>query len=228
MGPILNHSPVLDPIGAKQVTEGELLEFGITASDPDSGDTLTFSAEDVPAGADFDPETRIFSWTPVTGDAGDYTVTFTVTDDGTPSQSDSEDVTITVNPYSTVSTLELKGESDTEDAAIPNGPYSLLNFGGSDENFAIGTGSAGTTVRALIRWDLLSIPPGSTVLSAQMSLYSDSSYGGSITIDAHRVLKNWVEGTLDGQGRQLDNPDSMVRNGKHPEWMAPLIGQQQL
>jgi hypothetical protein len=91
-----NLPPVLDPIGAKSVDEGEQLEFIITATDPD-GDALTYSASNVPAGASFDPVTQTFTWTPAFGEAGNYAVTFTVTDDGTPPLSDSEEVTITVN-----------------------------------------------------------------------------------------------------------------------------------
>ncbi|OQY25893.1 MAG: hypothetical protein B6244_14630, partial [Candidatus Cloacimonetes bacterium 4572_55] len=219
---ILNYPPVLDPIGAKTVTEEELLEFIITASDPDSGDILTYSADNLPPGASFDAETQLFSWTPIYGDAGNYTVTFTVTDNGTPPRSDSEEVTITVNPTSPITTLELKGTIDTEDTAFGTGSYSLLNYGGSADIFAVGNVN-GVIARGLIRWDLSSIPPGSTIVTAQMSLYSDSSYGGSITIDTHRLLRPWVEGTLDGQNRQLDNPDSAcwTEYGYGEEWDSP-------
>jgi hypothetical protein len=92
----VNRPPVLDPIGAKSVNEGELLEFTVTATNPDADD-LTYSASNVPAGASFDPATQTFTWIPDYGEAGNYAVTFTVTDDGTPPLSDSEEVTITVN-----------------------------------------------------------------------------------------------------------------------------------
>ena len=89
----VNRPPVLGTIGSKSVDEGTPLTFTVTASDPD-GDNLTFSASNVPTGASFNPSTRVFSWTPAFGDAGNYDVTFTVTDDGTPAESDSEVVTI--------------------------------------------------------------------------------------------------------------------------------------
>ena len=91
----VNRPPVLNPIGAKTVEEDQLLEFTITASDPD-GDALTYSAGNVPAGASFSADTQTFSWTPDFGAAGNYSVTFTVTDSGTPAQSDSEIVIIDV------------------------------------------------------------------------------------------------------------------------------------
>jgi len=91
----VNRPPVLNSIGAKTVNENESLTFTITASNPD-GDTLTYSAGNLPIGAGFDTNQQKFSWTPGYGASGNYTVTFTVTDNGAPTQSDSEQVTITV------------------------------------------------------------------------------------------------------------------------------------
>ncbi len=92
----VNRLPVLNPIGSKTVNEGELLEFTITASDPD-GDDLDYSAGNLPTGASFDPVTQAFSWIPDYDQAGNYPdVLFTVTDNGAPPESDSEAITITV------------------------------------------------------------------------------------------------------------------------------------
>ncbi|MCX5825094.1 MAG: putative Ig domain-containing protein [Deltaproteobacteria bacterium] len=91
-----NVEPVLDHIGDKTVNEHALLQFTITAKDPD-GDALTYSASNLPSGASFDPATQIFSWTPEYNQAGVYTnIEFTVTDNGTPLGIDSELITITV------------------------------------------------------------------------------------------------------------------------------------
>jgi hypothetical protein len=91
-----NVEPVLNPIGDKTVNEDALLQFTITAADPD-GDALTYSASNLPSGASFDPTTQIFSWTPGYNQAGVYTnIEFTVTDNGTPLGIDSELITITV------------------------------------------------------------------------------------------------------------------------------------
>ena len=100
-----NHAPVLDTIGPKTVEENSLLEFAITASDPD-GDALTYSASSLPAGADFDPATQTFSWIPDYNDTGKYDVLFTVADNGTPSQNDSETVTIMVTAQSNLAPLQ--------------------------------------------------------------------------------------------------------------------------
>jgi hypothetical protein len=133
-------------------------------------------------------------------------VLFTVTDDGEPPLNDSETITITVNASPT--TITLTGPAYAEDNVLGNGSYSLLNYGGSTYNFAVGSfASYGVIARALIKWDLSSIPQGSTITSAEMSLYCHQNYaGGAITINAHRMLRDWIEGTLDSQDRLLENP----------------------
>ena len=90
---IVNHAPVLDAIGDKDVEVGELLEFAINASDEDN-DTLTYSTSMLPFGATFDNATRTFSWTPADGQAGTWGVNFSVSDG---SLSDSEVVIIDVS-----------------------------------------------------------------------------------------------------------------------------------
>ena len=98
-----NPPPVLSEIGNKFVNEGELLEFVITATDPNNNN-LTFSLSNSPTGATLTPNadgvSATFSWTPNIGQAGNYPdVLFTVTDDGVPIGSDSEAITITVGPF---------------------------------------------------------------------------------------------------------------------------------
>ena len=87
-----NNAPVLSSIGNKSVDEGSLLEFTVSATDAD-GDTLTYSASNIPTGASFNASTKTFSWAPAYDKAGTYNVTFTVSDG---SLTDSETITITV------------------------------------------------------------------------------------------------------------------------------------
>jgi len=97
-----NAAPVFDQFEGWVVYEGEPVYFYATATDPDnpsylppvrdeagslvwldaSYPSMTFTADNLPAGATFDPETSEFYWVADYDDAGDYTVTFSVTDDG--------------------------------------------------------------------------------------------------------------------------------------------------
>ena len=93
----VNHAPEFNanaPSATYAVLEGQSLEFTVSATDPDNGDTLTYTASGLPTGATFSGQ--VFSWAPGHDDAGEFTVVFTVTDDGTPEKSTSINVTITV------------------------------------------------------------------------------------------------------------------------------------
>lgn len=88
--------PVLGSIGSGTVVEGSTLTFTVSATDL-NGDPLIYSAANLPAGATLNSATGQFSWTPPPGGAAGspYTVTFTVTDLTT--LTDSEVISITVS-----------------------------------------------------------------------------------------------------------------------------------
>lgn len=91
-----NAAPVLEVIGNRLVSENSTLEFTLAASDI-NGDLLSYEATNLPEGSTFNAETHSFSWTPDYDDAGVYNnVTFRVIDNGVPSLSDSEAISITV------------------------------------------------------------------------------------------------------------------------------------
>jgi PKD repeat protein len=94
----VNRPPMLNPIGDRGVNEGEVLSFVILASDPD-GDSLSFVVDSLPGGAeliDNGDGTAQFTWLPVSGQAGEYPIGFSVSDSGVPSMNDTEDITIVV------------------------------------------------------------------------------------------------------------------------------------
>jgi len=74
-----NLPPVLNLIGNKSVDIMKNLSFVISASDPDN-EIVTYSAQNLPAGAVFNPAARTFSWTPNQTQNGNYAVTFTASD----------------------------------------------------------------------------------------------------------------------------------------------------
>ncbi len=99
----VNRPPVMSDIGSFTVSEGQTLSFQAIAQDPD-GDTLAFSAQNVPDGASFDPTTQMFTWSPTLAQSGNYQVTFSATDcmNGTASKM----ATITVNNVNRPPTLD--------------------------------------------------------------------------------------------------------------------------
>ncbi len=96
----VNRAPVIDQIDPKEIDENSPLSFTINATDPD-GDSFTHSGENLPVGATFNPQTGVFLWTPMQSQAGNYIVTFHATDNGTPVEVGSKDVSITVGDVPT-------------------------------------------------------------------------------------------------------------------------------
>jgi hypothetical protein len=92
---VSNYAPDLVDTPDTSIAENQYLTFTLEASDPDD-DSIVFSSPNLPAGATLDSATGVFEWTPTTGQAGEYTITFIATDDGTPPLADTEYTDITV------------------------------------------------------------------------------------------------------------------------------------
>ncbi len=111
-----NAAPTLAAIGNKTVNEGALLSFTATATDPDSGQTLTFSLDPGgPAGASI-TSAGAFTWMPTEAQGpGDYPVTIRVTDNGTPALNDFETISIHVNEVNAAPVLDPIGNKTVDE-----------------------------------------------------------------------------------------------------------------
>jgi len=94
---IINHAPVLNPIGDKRINEGELIHFTVSAFDPDNNRIfLTMFSDNLPVNARFIDNgdgTGVFLWQTDFDDSGVYNARFTASDS---MLSDFEDITITI------------------------------------------------------------------------------------------------------------------------------------
>jgi hypothetical protein len=123
-----NQPPVLDPIGGKGTRPGSLLEFTVSATDPD-GDTvfLSIGTGGLPADATFNatpgnPATGVFSWTPESEQEGLLsTVNFVATDNGFPPLMHAEAVLLGVGKYPSPNTNTDPNNFDTDDDGTDDG-----------------------------------------------------------------------------------------------------------
>jgi PGF-pre-PGF domain-containing protein len=74
----VNTAPEFAVIGTQSVYKGQELAFNVNATDADD-DTLTYKAEVLPSGAEFNSSSGNFTWIP--DYEGEYTANFSVTDD---------------------------------------------------------------------------------------------------------------------------------------------------
>lgn len=91
----VNRAPIFTPLGTQQVLEGQLLKFTVQASDPD-GNALVYGNGPLPAGASFDPLSRVLSWQPDSSQSGNYTLLFLASDNGQPSLGGELEVAVAV------------------------------------------------------------------------------------------------------------------------------------
>ncbi len=120
------NSPILNTIGNRTVSVGEELTIVLSATDADGG-VLAYAANPLPPGANFDPYTQTFHWTPSAGQEGGYPVTFRVTD--LVGLSDSETMTIVVGNVNVAPMLDFIG-----DKAVNEGETLSFSVSASDGN----------------------------------------------------------------------------------------------
>ncbi len=131
-----NQAPQLAAIADQTVTVNQLMQVTVTATDPNSGDTLTIEldADNSPSSAFIDQTnntTAVVQWTPTEADGvGPFTIRVIVTDDGSPALADQEVFTVNVQFPPAV---DLNGDAAGGDfAAVFNegdGPTAIVAAG---------------------------------------------------------------------------------------------------
>ncbi len=145
----VNRPPQLAALTPMTVDENQLLSFVVEGEDPDREDAgkLEFAARNLPRGAEFDPATRTFRWTPTYEQSGEYPVTFTVQDPG--GLTAEQTVTITVRHVNRPPQL-----AAVEPAVVDENQPLSLQFVGSDPDQE-DTGK--------LRYQLIDAPPGAQI-----------------------------------------------------------------
>lgn len=161
LGGVPNDPPVcaVSPPGPFTVPEGTPISFQVSAFDPNNGDVITLSSSSLPSGASMNPPLphsgpnsgifSVFNWTPGPGQAGNYTIIYTVTDN----LNASSQCTVQINV--TPGGVDLTKPS-CDIVVVPNSSPKALNITLSDA----GSGVANIKVQSLSN-ATLEIPYGS-------------------------------------------------------------------
>jgi hypothetical protein len=163
-------APVVSAPATALFAETVASDFGVGASDPEGDPIASFTASPMPSGATFTPSafntSGDFEWTPASGQAGTYPVTFTATS-GSPALSASAMTSVVVGPPDhrpvvtavplTVTVNEGGHVSVTVTASDPDGdPLASLTAKGT-QNTALPTGATftvdGSFTSGLFLWD---------------------------------------------------------------------------
>jgi len=153
----VNHPPVLDAIPDVMASIGQPIVLTIAATDPENGQTLTFSLDSPPAGATIDPQTGIFNWTPLpTQDQRAYLITVRVSDDASPPATASRTFTVVV------------GDPDLGPRIDPLNNYVIV--AGSTLSFTA-VGTDGNPSSSSIHWSLGPGAPDGASIDSQSGLF---------------------------------------------------------
>ena len=193
----LNPPTLTDP-GNQASAEGDVISLPIVASDPDPGQTLTYSASNLPNGLSIHPTTGVIAGTvSFTAAAGSpYSVTVTATDNGWPARNDQAAFTWAVTNINRAPNVANPGnQSDAEIDAI------TLAIAATDPDGDVPSFAASNLPPGL------SIHPTTGVISGSIGVgaSTNSPYAVTITVSDNvippastQVVFDWVV-TPEGQ-----------------------------
>ena len=203
-----NNPPVIADLSDQLAYPGYVLHFTASATDPDSGETLTFSlGEGSPAGATIDAASGAFTWTPSIADGGhSYRIAIVVTDSGSPALATTQTVVVNV-PNLQVSRVtrifpaaagalqvaldfnEPLQRSSAENVAS----YKIVRFGAS----SLPIESAAYSESGSQHRVLLTVPSGTIVPAEDYHIYVDlgNLFASNGTRGALKTDQLWVDVT---------------------------------
>lgn len=212
----VNDPPVLGAVADKEVEANDRLDFTLSGSDVDEGDTLVYGFEEaLPEGASLDADTGLFSWTPTEEQVGNYQIVFRVTDNH--DASDTQTAVIVVDPYTPPNAPAIhwpqEGDIDTAQPVLKIQKVAAI---------------AGRTVRYVFQVD------------RDIAFYSDSYFiesqdeevniqdGNLVTwqvpvILAEDTVYYWRAGVDDGSSIQFSDPVEITVDAANTAPEAPAV-----
>ena len=193
-----NQAPIVTAPALEEGVTGSSLSFTVSASDPDGDAIASLNASDLPFGSTFTPNGTnalgVFSWTPVTGQDGEYDVSFEAANASSGSAVTHIRVnsapTVTITPIDDVTLAE--GASISVPVTATGTPGALITLTASLPSFATlnppgtGTGSVNTTIA-------VSPPAGST--GTHHATVTATSLGVSVTEGFDIIVTGGTGGT---------------------------------
>lgn len=206
----VNDPPVIDPIADQAVTVGDTLLVDLSATDPDTGDTLTFSlGPSTPAFISLSGATLTI--TPTAGDVGPHIITVMVTDSAAATDSTSFNLQVNGVPAISVSPTSHDFGNVLVSSTSPAQTFTISNTGTADltvSSIALG-GGAGFALSSTPGLPALVAPGGSVTFDATFSPVSTGPANDTVTILSDAGLASVSLSGTGIQGALGINPASL-------------------
>jgi hypothetical protein len=197
-----NNPPVLDPIGDQSVLEGETKTVTITATDPDAGSSLSFSASNLPSFTSFVDNgdgTATLTISPDYGDAGTYNGIFIAVSDGTDSDSEGLIIVVNVSSQQVIVVQSSSADGMVYDPLVStiNNPYTNDVSYGTGSGMKLGHSDNGgglALISDILVFELPELPVGKIVTGGEISVYINWK-------------REWVSGSFDLYGLPYSSND---------------------
>jgi len=201
---VLNHPPVADPGGPYAGRVDQPVSFDGSGSHDPEGQSLVFQWTFGDGGAG-SGERPVYAYR----GPGTYTVTLQVVDDGTPNLSATASTSAAISNAIGFGQVTLPSVQDNTIYSESDQSY------GAGMCLQIGRPSQLRTTplirRALIRFDLSSIPAGSKIVSTRLNLFRLEQGGPGNSLRVYRLLQDWGEGNS-GAGESCTPPPKQFGN----------------
>ena len=159
----VNNAPTFTSTPVTIAIVGVLYTYDVNATDPDAGDTLTYSLTVKPAGMTIDTATGLIQWTPTSAQAGTNNVVVKVVVNGSVPASETQSFTITIGQPITPAITALTIADDSEQKV-----KKILSLAGKSDVVQASDDSRGETDSGLYTsYDFsdVSIPSGAKIAS---------------------------------------------------------------
>ncbi|MBS0661473.1 MAG: putative Ig domain-containing protein [Verrucomicrobia bacterium] len=191
----LNAAPVFAPIADQTVDEETTLTFTASASDPDAGQSVTYSlGPNAPYGASIDPATGVFTWTPDEYQGPQtHAITLVATDNGLGARSARVVFNVTVREVNRAPLVSSVG-----DQFVAQGDTLGFYIGGYDQDYpsqslvwSVASGaSAGAAVDASGYFTFSNATPGTYPVTVQLTDDGTPALSGSASFNVIVVPPN--------------------------------------
>ena len=143
----VNGAPQVTNPGSQSSAEGAVISLQITANDPD-GDTLTYSASNLPDGLSINPGSGLISGTisQTASENSPYNVVITVTDNGTPSEQAQINFSWTVTDTNQAPEVTNPGEQNSGEGAVIELQINAADLDGDDLTYSASGLPAGLSI----------------------------------------------------------------------------------